>query len=462
MRSNLLSATLLGTAVGAMAGPIQNFTMAQCEAMMNGHLPYTVPRGFNFSGNVRRYYVAAEIEQWDYAPTGWDNWLGVPMNQSFRAQTWGYIPSEENAGTVFDKALFRGYTDSSFTVKTEQPPWQGFEGPTLRAEVNDMIEILFVNKMDHFYASMHSMGLYYTKESEGSEYYNGTAYPTEGDGVPPGGCFVYKWLVPEGDLPNTGYPSKLYSYHSYVSMYQDQDAGLSGPVIVYNQGMMDSVMSSYREFIVMYGDNQESNSFLALQNVMKYLPSQADNVANLTYEYPAITSKGNESIWYPQLINDYKKNVTSTMLPNFFPMNGYIYANNPPFEMCQYDNVMWYLWDMGFDTHVAHWHGNNVVWNGQSSSIVPLNPGQSTTVTMNPLSWGWWHLLCHFNTHLAKGMESIYRVWPVESCPLAPLKPLTTATSTMPMTALPTATEHGNSCQNETGSKGKKPVTVHF
>jgi hypothetical protein len=54
---------------------------------------------------------------------------------------------------------------------------------------------MFVNKMDHFYASMHSMGLFYSKESEGSVYYNGTWSVAEGDAVPPGGCFVYKWFA---------------------------------------------------------------------------------------------------------------------------------------------------------------------------------------------------------------------------------------------------------------------------
>jgi hypothetical protein len=40
---------------------------------------------------------------------------------------------------------------------------------------------------------MHSMGLFYTKESEGSLYYNGTTSDAEGNAVPPGGCVVYKW-----------------------------------------------------------------------------------------------------------------------------------------------------------------------------------------------------------------------------------------------------------------------------
>ena len=48
-----------------------------CATKMDGKLPSFVPSNFHFSGNVRRYYIAAEEVEWDYAPTGWDNWLGV-------------------------------------------------------------------------------------------------------------------------------------------------------------------------------------------------------------------------------------------------------------------------------------------------------------------------------------------------------------------------------------------------
>lgn len=68
--------------------------------------------------------------------------LGVPLNESFRAQTWGYIATNERAGTTFDKALYRGYTGPDFATRTEQPPWQGYMGPTMRAEVGDMIEVM--------------------------------------------------------------------------------------------------------------------------------------------------------------------------------------------------------------------------------------------------------------------------------------------------------------------------------
>lgn len=47
--------------------------------------------------------------------------------------------------------------------------------------------------MDNFYASMHSMGLFHTKESAGSLSYNGTEANAKANAVPPGGCVVYKW-----------------------------------------------------------------------------------------------------------------------------------------------------------------------------------------------------------------------------------------------------------------------------
>lgn len=128
-------------------------------------------------------------------------------------------------------------------------------------------------------------------------------------------------LVQDNVGPSPGSDSQIWSYHPYVSMYQDQDAGGFGPVIIYNPGKMESVMAQNREFVLLYSDNQESNSFLALHNVRKYLPSMASQVANLSDEYPEVTQGlGNRSVWYPQFINTPKTNVTSEMAASFFPV----------------------------------------------------------------------------------------------------------------------------------------------
>ncbi|KAL1961659.1 hypothetical protein VTN77DRAFT_1334 [Rasamsonia byssochlamydoides] len=279
--------------------------------------------------------------------------------------------------------------------------------------------------MDHFFSSMHSMGLFYTKEDEGSVYWNGTNSVATGDAVPPGGCWVYKWLVPEGSAPNHGHDSRLWSYHPYVSMYEDLDAGSFGPVIVYNPGKMESVMRQNREFIVLYSDEKEWNSFLALHNARKYIPTVA--VANLSDQYPQISrGRSNYSIWYPQFINNPNTNVTSDMAPEFYSINGYIYANNPPFEMCINDSVIWYLYDMGSDTHVFHLHGDNIIdpVTGAISATVTLNPGQMVSVNMNAYNTGWWYFICHFTEHLSKGMEANYVIYGPpydEECPIEPL-----------------------------------------
>jgi hypothetical protein len=69
MRSFIPYLPILGVAAGAAAAS-NSSGWSQCEAHMDGQLPYYVPEGFNFSGNVRRYYMSSELVTWDYAPSG--------------------------------------------------------------------------------------------------------------------------------------------------------------------------------------------------------------------------------------------------------------------------------------------------------------------------------------------------------------------------------------------------------
>ena len=62
---------------------------------------------------TRTYYVAADEVQWDYAPSGRDEAMGMP----FDAIAKGYTETSANhIGRVYKKAIYREYTDAAFTT----------------------------------------------------------------------------------------------------------------------------------------------------------------------------------------------------------------------------------------------------------------------------------------------------------------------------------------------------------
>lgn len=376
----LLSFASFTSLSAALPTARNNTALQACTASMNGVLPNPTPADFHFSGQVRRYYIAAEQVTWDYTPSGWDNGLGVPIDVSPRANTAG-ITAKGSLGTQWQKALYRGYTDASFTTPSPQPAWQGLNGPTLRAEVGDMIEILFSNQLQQNYASMHSMGLSYSKENEGSLYPNVTAPGQEslvapGDAVAPGDCVVYKWLINDGSAPTQGQVSHMWGYHSYISMQEDLNAGLLGSTIAYAPGKMNETMESYREFVLVYMQYDESDSFLSQTN-MQMLTANASIKGLDTTSMPSLThgqGYGNYSIWHPQLTNLMSAGQLSTVqAPTFSALNGLIFANNAPFEMCVNDPTIWYVSAFGANPHVFHMHGNGFVLQGNNQASISMS-----------------------------------------------------------------------------------------
>jgi len=360
----------------------------------------------------------------------------VPIGQSPRAAAGGYLNISgsigQDGGLTWQKAAYRGYTDATFTQKTEQDQGAGLNGPTLRAEVNDMIQILFVNNLSKNYASMHSMGLYYGKQYEGSLYPNtttgGSPQVQEQDAVPPGGCAVYKWIVASSQAPAKGQDSRLWSYHSYVNMAADIAAGLTGPTIVYTQGKMAEVMAGNREFILNYGTYDERVSWLVGKNAanagLTNVSSFGGNSVGLVGGMPHI---GNESFWVPSLTNNPDAQLSTQQAPIFYTLNGYVLANGYPFEMCRNDPVIWYVMTYGNYAHTFHMHGNNFQVNGMDpwQAALNLNVGEMFTLNMAAQLPGIWQVICHVAMHLVFGMEQNYQVYEIEeyggSCPLPPL-----------------------------------------
>jgi FtsP/CotA-like multicopper oxidase with cupredoxin domain len=136
-------------------------------------------------GQVRRYFIAADELDWDYMPGGRDGMMGMAPEgyAKFYATRGPHL-----VGPVYRKALYREYTDASFSrLKPHSPgeAYLGALGPVIHAEVGDTIRVTFRNNGTHPY-SMHPHGVFYDKASEGSPYADGIAPAKKpGDSVAP-------------------------------------------------------------------------------------------------------------------------------------------------------------------------------------------------------------------------------------------------------------------------------------
>ncbi len=241
---------------------------------------------------TRHYYIAAEDQTWNYAPSGQNLLTAQPI-----AKPWAQK-------LQWAKTRFVEYTDDSFVTAKPQPEWLGILGPIIRAEVGDEVVIEFLNR-GHSAHSMHAHGLRYDKDSEGSFY-----IPFgKGDRVAPGRRFTYHWFANAASGPGPGQPTSIvWWYHAHVDPGIEINSGLLGPIIVTAKGKAkpDGTPKDVdREFIA---------SFMIFDE-MGGKPAGV-----------------------------------------FYGINGFIFGNLPGLSMRQGEKVRWYLLGMGneIDLHSAH------------------------------------------------------------------------------------------------------------
>lgn len=58
-----------------------------------------------------------------------------------------FAQGDDRIGGTYLKASYEEYADSSFTTKKDKPEYLGFLGPVIRAEVGDVIEVVFKNNV---------------------------------------------------------------------------------------------------------------------------------------------------------------------------------------------------------------------------------------------------------------------------------------------------------------------------
>lgn len=340
---------------------------------------------------TRTYYVAAIEVDWDYAPTGINQISGGAFGESENI----FVQSgKQRIGKVYRKAVYREFTDATFTTeKTRGPQWEhlGVLGPVIRGEVGDTINVVLKN-IASFPVSIHPHGVRYAKHSEGAPYNDGTSGADKADdAVPPGGTHTYTWQALErsGPGPMDG-SSILWMYHAHTDEPADTNTGLVGPLIITRKGSANpdgSPSDIDREFVTLFTVFDENASHYLEYNVNHFTGKPKKTMKNL----------------------DDPEFIESNMMG---AINGYLYGNLSGLTMRAGERVRWYTLAIGteVDLHTPHWHGQTVLSMGSRTDMVELLPGSMKTVDMVPDNPGTWLYHCHVNDHITQGMMALFTV----------------------------------------------------
>ncbi len=354
------------------------------------------------AGKTRTYYVAADELNWDYAPSGRDQAMGMDFDAVGKAFT---ESGPHSIGRVYKKAMYREYTDATFSTlkqRSAEDQYLGIMGPILRGAVGDTIKIVFKNNATHPY-SMHPHGVFYEKHSEGADYNDNTSGADKEDGcVAPGGTHTYVWQIPERAGPGPNDPSSVFwLYHSHCDELRDVASGLFGGMIVTRKSM---ALPNGRPKDV---DHEFVNMFIAInENESWYLD---DNIRDHTTDPKGVNKRDAD----PMSANGVVTPIAGTgfSLTNVkWSINGYIYGNMP--MMKKGDHVRWYVTTLGDfnNAHTPHWHGNTVLVAGQRTDVLAIASAQMVVADMVPDAPGIWLYHCHISDHMLAGMVARYEV----------------------------------------------------
>jgi manganese oxidase len=348
------------------------------------------------TGKTRVYYIAADEVLWNYAPTGADAISGTAFKG---AQDVWTKRGPTTIGTTYKKALFREYTDGTFsTLKPRSAEWEhlGFLGPVIHAEVGDSIRVVFRNNGNYPY-SVHPHGVIYDKDSEGAPYVDGTSgKDKEDDGVPPGRTYTYRWFAPERAGPTASEPSSAFwMYHSHVQEAMDVNSGLVGPMIITARGRAKpdgSPNDVDREIVMAFAEIDENMSHYIEGNIKQFAmePEKTERW------------RGGPTFTHPLFVTNLKES-----------MNGFLYGNGPMPRVTVGERVRWYVMSTtNFEVHAPHWHGNVVTAQHMRTDVLNLGTMGMIVADMLPDNPGTWLFHCHIEPHQTAGMSSRFVVEP--------------------------------------------------
>ncbi|KAG7322312.1 hypothetical protein KOW79_013658 [Hemibagrus wyckioides] len=355
-------------------------------------------------GITRTFFIGIREEIWDYAPGGYNRITGKPVTLDDHASMF-LLQGPHRIGHVYKKAMYRQYTDATYSQEILKPTWLGYLGPVIRAEVEDVIVIHLKNFASRKY-SLHPHGVHYEKDSEGALYPDGTSGAKKQDeGVPPGGNYTYTWTVKPEFAPAQGDSNCLtWAYHSHVIAYHDISSGLIGALLTCKKGILQPVsdvnysqVSSGVTYSQVRRTDVDKDFLLLFSVVNENLSWYLDENIQTFCSDPAGVDRSD-----PDFLRSNQMNA----------INGYVYGNLPGIDLCQNKKVSWHFIGMGneVDIHTAYFHGQTLLIDGHRFDSVSLFPATFVTALMEPLTIGRWMLGCQVNSHIQDGMQALFNV----------------------------------------------------
>ncbi|XP_040307656.1 coagulation factor V isoform X1 [Herpailurus yagouaroundi] len=295
------------------------------------------------AARLRQFYVAAQGIRWDYRPEPAD-------------------PSSNPFATSFQKIVYREY-EPYFQKEKPRSKISGLLGPTLYAEVGDIMKVHFKNKADKP-LSIHPQGIKYSKFSEGASYSDHT-FPVEklDDAIAPGQEYTYVWNISEDSGPTHNDPPCLtHTYYSYENLVQDFNSGLIGPLLICKKGTLteDGIQKMFdKQHVLMFAVFDESKSWSQSSSLM-------------------------------------------------YTVNGYVNGTMPDITVCAHDHISWHLIGMssGPELFSIHFNGQVLEQNHHKISAITLVSSTSTTANMTVGPKGKWIISSLFPIHFQAGMQA--------------------------------------------------------
>ncbi|XP_029021145.1 coagulation factor VIII [Betta splendens] len=321
---------------------------------------------------VRRFYVAAVEIGWDY----------VHLNEADPASD---RRGKSNTAQKYIKAVYREYTDGTYSVPKPRPAWAGIQGPVIVARAGDRVVVHFKNLASQPY-SISPVGITYWKQSEGAGYDDSTAGPEkQDDAVAPGGYYEYVWDINPHDGPTVSDPECLtYSYSSQVDAVRDVNSGLVGALLICkSSALTDEGQRRNTAFVLLFAVFDETKSWYG---------EAGERVSREKFR----RSHGRKE---------------------YHTINGYVNSTLPGLTLCQGSNpVLWHVIGMGTapKIHSIRFQDHTLQVLTHRKVAIEVTPMTFSTAEMRPAATGRFLISCQLHSHRHDGMNAFFAV---EKCP---------------------------------------------